>query len=330
LVGANLLQCGRSSERTDAIVKMPCASRSRRTAVALGAALPVGGCDLSHVPVLDPQGPIALAERNLLLTAVVLMLVVVIPVFIMTFLFAWRYRSSNVRARYAPSWSYSAGIDAVVWLVPALIVIALGVLLWSNTHRLDPYRPIDAAVAPLEVQVVAQDWKWLFIYPKQEIAVVNELVFPSATPLSLEITSDTVMNSFFIPALGGQIYAMAGMRTRLHLMANAPGQFAGRNAQYSGSGFADQHFVATAASQQGFDAWVAKAKQSPSKLDGSAYHALAEPRRAHPVTYYSAVEPGFFDAIIAKYASGLKVTEGQAHADHPAANGPTTRPLDAR
>jgi cytochrome o ubiquinol oxidase subunit 2 len=178
--------------------------------------------------------------------------------------------------------------------------------------------------------VVAQDWKWLFIYPRQEIAVVNELVFPSATPLSLQITSDTVMNSFFIPALGGQIYAMAGMRTRLHLEADAPGQFAGRNAQYSGSGFADQHFVATAASPQDFDAWVAKVKQSPGKLDRSAYRGLASPRRAHPVTYYAAVEPDLFDAIIAKYNHGQTDAPGQTHADHPAANGPTGRTPDAR
>ena len=207
----------------DAIMKQALAHRSRRTAIALGVALLASGCDLRHAPILDPKGPIALAERDLLFTAVVLMLIVIIPVFVMTFLFAWRYRSSNGKARYTPDWSYSARIDAVIWLVPALIVIALGVLVWSNTHKLDPYRPIDSAVPPLEVEVVAQDWKWLFIYPEQEIAVVNQLVFPSQRPLSLKITSDTVMNSFFIPALGGQIYAMAGMQTRLQLLADAPG-----------------------------------------------------------------------------------------------------------
>jgi cytochrome o ubiquinol oxidase subunit 2 len=283
-------------------------------AIAFGAALLSSGCDLSHAPVLDPKGPIALAERNLLLTAVVLMLIVVIPVFVMAFAFAWRYRSSNRNASYAPDWSYSARIDAVIWLVPALIVIALGVLLWSRTHKLDPYRPLDAAVRPFDVQVVAQDWKWLFIYPEQGIAVVNQLAFPSRTPLSLRITSDTVMNSFYIPALGGQIYAMAGMQTRLHLFADAPGRFAGRNTQYSGGGFSDQHFQAIATSPEDFDAWLAKVKQSPDKLDAAAYRALAADRRARPVAYYSAVEPNLFDAIIAKYAGG------QAHAGHPGAS----------
>jgi cytochrome o ubiquinol oxidase subunit 2 len=288
----------------DATVRPSPADRSLRTAIALGAALLVSGCGLAHAPVIDPKGPIALAERDLLLTAFVLMLIVVVPVFVMAFFFAWRYRSSNGSARYAPDWSYSARIDAVIWLVPALIVVALGVLLWGKTHKLDPYKAIDPAVRPLEVEVVAQDWKWLFIYPEQGIAVVNQLVFPSGMPLSLKITSDTVMNSFAIPALGSQIYAMAGMRTRLHLLADAPGQFMGRNTQYSGAGFSDQHFEAIAASTEDFGAWVAKVKQSPNRLDAAAYRALAAPSRGHAVTYYSAVAPDLFDSIIAKYAHG--------------------------
>jgi cytochrome o ubiquinol oxidase subunit II len=305
--------CAHSIARADgmdAIVKQALAHRAVRNATVFGAALLGSGCDLNHAPILDPKGPIALAERDLLFTAVLLMLVVIIPVFVMTFLFAWRYRSSNRQASYTPDWSYSPGIDAVIWLVPALIVIALGVLLWSNTHRLDPYKPIDptAGVASLEVEAVAQDWKWLFIYPQQGIAVVNQLVFPSRTPLSLRITSDTVMNSFFIPALGGQIYAMAGMQTRLHLLADAPGRFVGRNTQYSGAGFSDQHFEAIAASPQDFDAWVAKVKQSPDRLDAAAYRALAAPSKGHPVTYYSAVAPNLFDTIVAKY------THGRTHA----------------
>lgn len=297
---------------TDAIVTQVFGYRSPRTALGFGAALLAGGCDLSNAPVLDPKGPIALAERDLLFTAVVLMLIVVIPVFVMTFLFAWRYRASNTKARYTPDWTYSVAVDAVVWLVPAAIVIALGTLLWRNTHKLDPYRPIDPSVQPLQVEVVAQDWKWLFIYPAQGIAVVNQLVFPSGTPLSLRITSDTVMNSFYIPALGGQIYAMAGMQTRLHLLADAPGRFTGRNIQYSGSGFADQHFEAMATSPDEFNAWVAKVKQSPDKLDVAGYRALAVRSMGHPVTYYSAVAPGLFDTIIAKYSGGQAHTHQQA------------------
>ena len=294
----------------DAIVEQDFASRTFRAAIAVGATLPAGGCDLSHFPVLDPKGPITLAERDFLFTAILLMLIVVIPVFVMTFLFAWRYRSSNSKARYTPDWSYSAITDATVWLIPALIVVALGTLLWSKTHKLDPYKQIDASVRPLEVEVVAQDWKWLFIYPEQGIAVVNQLVFPSQRPLSLKLTSDTVMNSFFIPALGGQIYTMAGMQTRLHLLADAPGKFTGRNTQYSGSGFSSQHFQAIAASPEEFEAWVAKVKQSPDKLDAATYRALAAPSSSHPVTYYSTVEPNLFDTIIAKY------TNGHTHTGH--------------
>jgi len=234
--------------------------------------------------------------------AIRFMLIVIIPVFVLAFWFAWRYRASNKKARYDPTWSYSGRLDVVIWSVPALIVMALGVLSWNNTHRLDPYRPLTSSVPPLQVEAVAQDWKWLFIYPDQNIAVVNQLAFPSGTPLSLKITSDTVMNSFFIPTLGSQIFAMAGMQTRLHLLADEPGRFVGRNMQYSGAGFADQEFEAIAMSQEDFDAWVTKVSQSGEKLDPESYRALAKPSQGHPVTYYSAVEPDLFDKIIAKYS----------------------------
>ena len=272
-----------------------------RTMTVLAAAPLLAGCDLWTAPILDPKGPIAQAERDLLFDAFGVMLIVVIPVIILAFLFVWRYRASNTGARYTPDWSYSAKIDAVIWLVPALIIVALGTLLWSSTHKLDPYKALASENAPLEVEVVAQDWKWLFIYPKQKIATVNELVFPSGTPLSLKITSDTVMNSFFIPALGGQIYAMAGMQSRLHLLADAPGRFAGRNTQYSGTGFSRQHFEAVAATRADFDAWVEKVRQSPKTLDAASYRALAEPSIEHPVTHYSQVEAGLFGTILEKY-----------------------------
>ncbi len=278
------------------------AKGSQRAAAALLSVQMLGGCSLIRAPVVDPGGPIALAERDLLFTAALTMLIVIVPVFIMAALFAWRYRAAGGKGRYTPNWTYSGRIDAVVWLVPAAIVLALGVLLWEATHRLDPYKQIDPSVTPLEVQVVAQDWKWLFIYPEQQIASVNELVFPAGTPLSLKITSDTVMNSLYIPALSGQIYAMAGMQTRLHLLADAPGEFTGRNSQYSGRGFTEQFFQAKAVSKDDFDAWVAQVKQSVGQLDADAYRALAAPSAAHPVTYYSAVAPNLFDTIIAKYA----------------------------
>lgn len=269
--------------------------------LAVGMALLAGACDLRRAAVLDPKGPIALAERDLLFDAFYVMMIVIVPIIILTLWFAWRYRASNTNAQYAPTWANSAKIDAVVWLIPAAIVISLGVLLWRSTYKLDPYRPLEAAGAPLEVQVVAQDWKWLFIYPEQGIAVVNQLAFPAGRPVSLRITSDTVMNSFYVPQLAGQIYAMAGMQTRLQLLADQPGKFVGRNSQYSGGGFSDQHFEVVSLNSGDFDAWVAKAKQAPGQLDAASYPAQAAKSRAVPVTYYSAVEKDLFDRIIDKY-----------------------------
>jgi cytochrome o ubiquinol oxidase subunit 2 len=272
------------------------------TPALLWLGLMVSGCGLGEAPVLDPKGPITLVQRDLLFTAFGLMLIVVVPVFLMAFVFVWFYRPVSKHDVYKPDWGYSAWMDGLVWLVPAAIVIALGALVWDYTYRLDPYKSIASEQRPLEVQVVAQDWKWLFLYPEQGIAAVNELAFRSERPLSLRITSDTVMNSFLIPALGGQIYAMAGMETRLHLLADGPGRFAGRNMQYSGDGFANQYFEAIAMSDQDFEAWVAKAKESEGTLDAAAYEQLAEPSELHPVTYYAAFEPDLFARIIAKYA----------------------------
>src|SRR5258708_15310030 len=269
--------------------------RSHRWAMALATALLAGGCD--RAVVLTPKGPIADAERGLLFDAFSVMMLVVVPVIVMAVGFAWRYRATNRNARYAPTWAYSARVDAVVWLVPALIVIAVGVLVWRSTHKLDPYREIASNTPPLDVQVVAQDWKWLFIYPEQGIAVVNQLAIPSGRPISLPITSDTVMNSFYVPPLAGQIYAMAGMQTPLQMLAHAPVKFVGRNTQYSGGGFSDQYFEVWATSPADFDAWVAKAKQSSDKLDTAGYARLAEKSRLVPIAYYSAVETRPLDFI---------------------------------
>jgi cytochrome o ubiquinol oxidase subunit 2 len=285
----------------------------------LGLVLAVSGCGLAESPVLAPKGPITLTMRDLLFDAFGLMLIVVIPVFLMAAVFVWFYRPASKHDVYQPDWGYSVWMDALVWLVPAAIVIAVGSMVWESTHKLDPYRPLDSAQQPLEVQAVAQDWKWLFLYPEQDIAVVNELVFPSGRPLSLKITSDTVMNSFLIPALGGQIYAMAGMETQLHLLADQPGEFQGRNTQFSGSGFANQHFEARATSDQDFEAWVAKARQSGVKLDAAAYQQLAKPSQLHPVTYYAGFEPDLFARIIAKYAPA---GPGALHSKHAQAESP--------
>jgi cytochrome o ubiquinol oxidase subunit 2 len=264
-------------------------------------ALFVAACDLKRAAVIDPKGPVALAERNLLFDAFCVMMVVIVPVIVLTLLFAYRYRASNTKAVYTPTWANSIRIDALTWLIPAAIVIAVAVLLWRSTHRLDPYRPLESKEPPIDVQVVAQDWKWLFIYPEQGIAVVNQLAFPAGRPVSLRITSDTVMNSFYVPQLAGQIYAMAGMQTRLQMLADQPGTFVGRNSQYSGGGYSDQHFEVQAMSQADFDAWVARAKQGGTRLDATTYPALAAKSRANPITYYSTVEPKLFESIIDKY-----------------------------
>jgi cytochrome o ubiquinol oxidase subunit 2 len=269
-------------------------------AVAIGLVLLTSGCSFIEAPVLNPKGPVALAERDILFRALAIMMIVVVPVFVMTFWFAWRYRASRLEAHYEPEWE-SSTLDTANWIVPALIVASLGVHVWLSTHALDPYKPLQSPDKPVEIQAVAQDWKWLFIYPNEGIASVNELAFMSKAPVSLKITSDTVMNSFYIPALAGQIYAMAGMQTRLNLSASEPGRFVGRNTQYSGRGFADQHFIAIAKTPAEFENWVTQVRQSPQKLDAAAYAALAKPSAAHPVTYYSGVEPGLFDTIIRKY-----------------------------
>jgi len=285
------------------IVRQALAYRSQ-IALAIGLALLCSGCGVLTSPDLDPKGPITLAERQLLFDGVTIMMIVILPVFIMAALFCWRYRGTNRGARYTPNLAYYWPIEILVWGVPAAIIIWLGFHLVPGTHRLDPYKPIDAGVTPLQVEAVAQDWKWLFIYPEQNIAVVNELVFPAGQPLAIKITSDTVMNSFVIPALGGQIYAMAGMQTRLHLLADEPAEMWGRNVQYSGTGFADQQFRAIATTKDEFDAWVAKAKAASATLDATAYETLAKPSSKVPVTYYSGVESDLFDRIIAKWRHG--------------------------
>ncbi|MCB1502753.1 MAG: ubiquinol oxidase subunit II [Bauldia sp.] len=281
----------------------------RCLAVAGAGALALGlaGCATSYAPILDPQGPVALGQRDIMFRAFGIMMIVVLPVFVLAAIFVWRYRASNAKARFEPEWE-SNGIDALTWIVPALIWATLAYHVWVYTHAFDPYKPLDPYVKPLEVQAVAQDWKWLFIYPEEGIASVNEIAFPAGRPVTFRITSDTVMNSFFIPALGSQIYAMAGMETRLNLLADRPGAFRGRNTQYSGDGFPDQHFAALSMTAEDFDAWVAKAKASGEGLDAAAYEALAKPSSKHPVTYYATVEPGLFGHIIARYDGAMAMT----------------------
>lgn len=270
----------------------------------------LGGCNMT---LLDPTGQVGLDERNLIITATLLMLLVVVPVIVMTFLFAWKYRASNTDAVYTPKWSHSTKIEIAVWAVPVLIIIALGYVTYKSTHALDPYKPLESDVKPITIEVVAMDWKWLFIYPEQGIATVNKIVFPANTPINFKVTSDTVMNSFFIPGLGGQIYAMAGMQTKLHLIANRNAEMDGISANYSGAGFTGMKFKAISTSQADFDAWVSDVKKAPKKLEKAEYEALSKPSQNNPVELYSSFTPNLFQIIVDKY-EGMK--PGPMKMDH--------------
>lgn len=252
---------------------------------------------------LDPAGPVTHSIDELFWITGGLMLLVLVPVLVMTVWFAWRYRASNRTARYDPEWEGSSKIEWVIWLVPALIVITLAGLTWVYTHHLDPYKPLsaEAGVKPLEIDVIALDWKWLFIYPQQQVASINELALPVNRPVDFHITSATVMNSFFIPRLGGQIYAMAGMETRLHLLADKPGQYFGENTQYSGRGFPFQHFTALALPQADFDTWISKTRQSGQTLDMPRFEQLTQPTAREPVSYYAQVTPGLFKQVMMQF-----------------------------
>ncbi|GAB2578494.1 ubiquinol oxidase subunit II [Dyella jejuensis] len=269
-----------------------------------GFAVFLGGCNLE---VLSPKGDVGMQEKSLILVALGLMLLVVIPVIVMTVVFAWRYRASNAKATYVPKWSHSTAIEAVVWTIPCIIIAILGAITWRTSHTLDPYKPLDSKVKPLVIQAVSLDWKWLFIYPQYGVASVNEIAFPTDVPVKFEITSDSVMNAFFIPQLGSQIYAMAGMETQLNLIANEPGTFAGLSSNYSGAGFSDMHFDAVATSQQGFAAWIKQARASSTSLDAQSYHALAQPSEKSPVSYYATVTPGLFTTIIHQYMGDMSM-----------------------
>ncbi|AUG53435.1 ubiquinol oxidase subunit II [Thalassospira marina] len=263
------------------------------------------GCNLV---VMQPSGDVAMQQRDLILISTVLMLLIIIPVMALTVFFAWKYRQSNKDAEYDPEWHHSTKLEVVIWSAPLLIIIALGALTWVSTHKLDPYRPLDridaerqiaADVKPLTVEVVSLNWKWLFIYPEQGIATVNELAAPVDVPINFKITSDSIMNSFYIPALAGQIYSMAGMETKLHAVINKEGVYKGFSANYSGEGFTDMHFKFHGMNQADFDQWVAKVKSDgATTLGRGEYLDLAKPSTANPVGYYNSVDPKLYHAIL--------------------------------
>ncbi len=278
--------------------------RALRPALAAGVALAAAGLGGCHMDVLNPAGPIGEQEKSLILLSTGLMLIVVVPVIAMTIAFALRYRASNTKATYLPHWEHSNRIEAVVWLVPCLIILALGIVTWTSTHELDPYKPIAAKAKPIEVDVVSLDWKWLFIYPDQKIATVNELSLPAGTPVRFHLTSATVMNSFFIPRLGTQVYTMPGMETKLSLLASQPGTFDGFSTNFSGDGFSDMNFKAKALSPAAFDQWVQSVRASQNALDLVSYRKLAQPSEREPAVVYGDVDPGLYHDILNKCADG--------------------------
>lgn len=262
------------------------------------------GCE---AVVLAPAGDIAAQQRDLLVMSVFLMLIIIIPVMALTVFFAWKYRESNREARYEPDWDHSTHLELVIWAAPLLIIICLGALTWAGTHLLDPYRPLDRIAAgqaapveqePLQVEVVAMDWKWLFIYPQYGVAAVNELAAPVDRPIRFHITATGVMNSFYIPALAGQIYAMPGMETKMHAVINRPGDYVGFSANYSGDGFSHMRFRFHGLDQAGFDQWIQGARAAGRVLDREAYLALERPSEKNPAAYYGGVEPNLFDAVV--------------------------------
>ena len=255
--------------------------------------------------VLNPRGDVGLKERNLMVFATLLSLCVIVPVFAMTIAIAWKYRESNTKAKYRPDWDHHAALETLWWGLPCAIIIVLAVVAWNSSHQLDPFRPLPSTAKPLNVQVIALDWKWLFIYPDQGVATVNYLQIPVNTPVNFDITSDAPMNSLWIPQLGGQVYAMAGMSTQLHLNATHAGLYRGSSANISGKGFAGMNFKVWATDDETFLAWIKKAQSAGPLLNMDAYNKLARPSENNPVAYY-AVNQSPYDKVIHKYMSPAK------------------------
>jgi cytochrome o ubiquinol oxidase subunit 2 len=262
-------------------------------------ALPLASCSEG---VLDPHGPIGRAERIILYNATAIMLAVVVPVILLTVAFAWWFRAGNKRAKYRPDWEYSGRIEMIVWSIPALVVLFLGGIAWIGSHDLDPPKPIASAVPPLDVEVVSLDWKWLFIYPTEGVASINRLVVPIGTPIRFRLTSASVMNSFFVPQLGSQIYTMAGMTTRLNLQADHAAVYKGLSAQFSGEGFSDMRFDLVAVPADQFQGWVNTAKMGGGTLDAAAFAALTRPSKADKPATYAGVAPGLFETVSSGHA----------------------------
>lgn len=281
------------------------AQRIPRAALAFPAIV-LAGCNQG---ILDPIGPVGSAEKTILINSTAIMLAIIIPTMIATLAVAWWFRSGNTKATYRPDWEYSGAIEMVVWAIPALTIILLGGIAWIGSHDLEPSKPLPSPVQPLKVDVVSLDWKWLFIYPDQSVATVNQLVVPAGVPVSYRLTSATVWNVFFVPQMGTQIYTMPRMTTRLNLQADRPGIYKGISAHFSGEGFSGMGFKVQALPPAQFASWALGAHGSALKLDAAGYAELSKPSSYVKPMTYGAVIPGLYDAIVANRMPMMHVPE---------------------
>lgn len=279
--------------------------------LAIGISFLLSGCNYA---LLNPSGIIAADEKHLLIVATLLMLIIVVPVIFLTFYVAWRYRATNTNATYAPEWTHSTALEIVWWTIPCIIIAILAIMTWFSTHQLDPYKPLATKTKPLIIQAIALEWKWLFIYPDQNIATINFVELPVNVPVEFLITADAPMNSFQIPKLAGQIYAMAGMQTKLNLMANQIGDFPGLSTNYSGEGFSDMGFVTRVTNQKEFAQWVKTIKHQPKKLTDTAYNQLVLPSEKNPVEYFSSANKDLFSTVMMKFMMPMPGMNGTLHA----------------
>ena len=265
--------------------------------ISLGAAAAALLCGCDAV-VLNPQGPVGIADKTIMIDSLAIMLAIVVPTIAATLAFAWWFRSSNTKATYVPGFVYSGRIELIVWAIPLLVIMLLGGVTWIGSHDLDPAKPLASDTAPLEIQGVSLDWKWLFIYPIQRIASVNQLVVPAGVPIHFSLTSASVMNAFFIPQLGSMIYTMNGMRTQLNLRADAPGTFLGLSSHYSGDGFPGMHFDVQAVPAERFAAWIDATRATGPTLDAASYVALARQSMNTTPFTFRAADPELFRQIV--------------------------------
>ena len=259
---------------------------------------PLGLAGCSHFPLLDPAGPVGSGERLILLDSLAIMMMIVVPTILATLAFAWWFRAGNKKAVYRPDWEYSGRLELLVWSVPIMVVMFLGGIGWISSHDLDPAKALNSKNRALDIEVVSTDWKWLFIYPDQHVASVNHLVLPTGVPIHFKLTSTTVMNSFFVPQLGSQIYTMPGMATELYLEADKPGTYHGLSAMFSGDGFSDMTFTVDAADQGGFDAWVKKAQAAPDKLDQTSFDVYSKAGTESGQPVYGKLDDQLFEHIV--------------------------------